>query len=65
MGKVLVPEGPAHFSHLGHPNAVLIITQVEAVIFINNFVTVHSRYDDPRIMFCIFGVTSSILFIIR
>ena len=19
MGKVLVPEGPAHFSHLGHP----------------------------------------------
>ena len=20
MGKVLVPERPAHFSHLGHPN---------------------------------------------
>ena len=20
MGKVLVPEDPAHFSHLGHPN---------------------------------------------
>ena len=24
MGKVLVPERPAHFSHLGHPNALWV-----------------------------------------
>ena len=29
MGKVLVPEDPAHFSHLGHPNVSKVTRQIE------------------------------------
>ena len=39
MGKVLVPEGPAHFSHLGHPIMTVflfVLTQKRVMAHFND-----------------------------